>query len=326
MAVNQQLKDYISQQLKLGVSKDVVKSTLLGAGWSESDVSEAMASVESPAVSQSVSPAAAGETKPVEQAQPVTNPSETVGTVKSLEVKPEIKTPAAGSEKIPPASFVTSDIFRAKDEPLFQPKETAQKPSLADKPQIISVNEKAAKTAPRQFVLPLILGILLLASLAAAGFFYYQNSGSQDQINSLSQENSSLRNQLSAFSNDKSNLTSQISSLNDTINELKNELSIFAIVGTSTAELPVTVKGILSTGGRAGYSLTTANNIVVYVKNSKDAKVEAALKPLVGSELAIGGTHSTGSSSITVTTINGQPLELFGQQQSTSTPATSTTP
>jgi len=43
---NQQLLDYIRQQLESGVSKEAIKSELLGKGWKEEDIQEAMTLVE----------------------------------------------------------------------------------------------------------------------------------------------------------------------------------------------------------------------------------------------------------------------------------------
>jgi len=43
---NQQLRDYIRQQLQSGVSKEAIKSGLLGKGWKEEDILEAMMLIE----------------------------------------------------------------------------------------------------------------------------------------------------------------------------------------------------------------------------------------------------------------------------------------
>jgi hypothetical protein len=47
--VNQQLRDYVKQQTQLGVSKDALKSSLLGVGWSTADVTEVLGSPAAPA-------------------------------------------------------------------------------------------------------------------------------------------------------------------------------------------------------------------------------------------------------------------------------------
>jgi len=55
--VNQQLLDYIKQQLQRGVSKEQIKSSLIANGWQAQDVDEAFAFIQNPANhSQSVPP------------------------------------------------------------------------------------------------------------------------------------------------------------------------------------------------------------------------------------------------------------------------------
>lgn len=44
--VNKQLFDYISQQMKLGASKEIVRSSLMSQNWSEQDVNEGFTVVE----------------------------------------------------------------------------------------------------------------------------------------------------------------------------------------------------------------------------------------------------------------------------------------
>lgn len=44
--VNKQLLDYISQQVKLGASKETIRSSLMSQNWSEQDVNEGFATIE----------------------------------------------------------------------------------------------------------------------------------------------------------------------------------------------------------------------------------------------------------------------------------------
>jgi hypothetical protein len=48
--VNKELLDYISQQIKLGISKETIKASLMSQNWSEQDVSEGFAAFEKPNV------------------------------------------------------------------------------------------------------------------------------------------------------------------------------------------------------------------------------------------------------------------------------------
>ncbi len=50
--VNQQLLDYIKQQLQQGVSRDVITNNLISRGWRQSDIDEGFSSVDSAALSQ----------------------------------------------------------------------------------------------------------------------------------------------------------------------------------------------------------------------------------------------------------------------------------
>lgn len=295
MAVNPQLKEYVDQQVKLGVSNDVIKTALLGAGWRESDINEVMNLL----------------------------PSSGVGAAKPAEIKP-VEVKISSQEKPPPVSFVTSDIFQPKNEPVFESKGTAPQASFpGNKPQIIPTAGGAGPESGSGFfkkpIVPITLGVLVLLFAALAGFFYIQNNGLQTKITSLTEENASLTVKLNSSATDKKGFTDQIVSLNQTAADLNNQLSIFAVPsGTSTAELSIDIKGTLGGGGKSLYSLTTNKAIVVYVKNSKDTRVDSTLKPLLGNQVEISGTHAAGSNSITVTSVNGQAPALL---QSTNTSA-----
>jgi hypothetical protein len=68
--INQQLLDYIKQQLQNGVSKEQIKSNLLSNGWQESDINEAFALVDS-LMSSPVSQNSNSPQFPAEFQQPV---------------------------------------------------------------------------------------------------------------------------------------------------------------------------------------------------------------------------------------------------------------
>lgn len=299
MAANQQLKDYIDQQAKVGVSKGVIKSALLEAGWQESDINEAMAGFESSSPS-------VGTARPVEIAKPA--------EIKPIGIKPSGSGP---QEKASPVSFVTSDIFQKKNEPMFESKGTvAQTSFLGNKPQVVSTMK--GMNFFQKPIVPIILGALSLLFVAVAGIFYMQNNSLQTKLDSVNQENESLNTKLNSLTSDKNGLTGQITSLNQIVNDLSNQLSIFAWPSnvSQTQELPITIKGILGGGGRALYWLTTNKDILVTVKNSKNPNVDGALKPLLGNQVEVSGTHLVKSDSITVTAVNGTPLASL---QSTST-------
>ncbi|MFN7088764.1 MAG: hypothetical protein ACK4NX_03050, partial [Candidatus Paceibacteria bacterium] len=47
--INQQLLDYIEQQLQQGVSQEQIKSSLMANGWQAQDIEEAFAFIQNPA-------------------------------------------------------------------------------------------------------------------------------------------------------------------------------------------------------------------------------------------------------------------------------------
>ena len=331
MAANQQLKDYIDQQVKLGVSKDAIKVALLGAGWQESDVLEAIGGGTVSA------PAAAAQFKTPEIMKPVeVKPIET----KPIEVKPVEITPMA-KPSIPssmPSSkpFIASDIFQPKKEPMFQPRGNAdQKSFSSDKPQIVSLSPSKNGTGflgeIKRFALPETIGLIAIAAIGAAVFFYMRNANIETKLAAANQGSSASQTLVASLTSDKANLTDQIASLSQTIDDLQNQLVIFALPqagSSSTKEIAIKIKGTLRGGGKLSYDIVTDKNIVVSIKNSKDSNVDATLKPLFGNIIEVTGTHSDadyGRSLITVTAVNGAPLvSPQPSPASTSTPKTAT--
>ncbi len=315
MAINQQLKEYIVNQLALGVSKEAVKSALLEAGWQASDVDEAVASLELPVKNNA--------------------PAQPIETAKPIEIKPvgdsvSISKDTAGPQKPSRLSFVISDIFQPKDEPLFQPQGGAspQRSTSENEVQVMTLDTKNNTVQGKgKFVLPLVWGVVAVAFLGAAVFFYLQNNDVRAQLDAITQESTSFKTQLASLTESKDSLTNQVVALNQTITDLNNQLSIFATpLNASTSEAPFSLAGKIGGGEKLLYTLTTNKDIVVYIKNSKDANVDAALKPLLGNQVRISGTHLAGSNYLMVTQINGQFIEPFVQAPpaSTSTMKTST--
>ena len=48
--IQDQLVEYISSQMKLGVSRDAIKSALAGVGWQVADIEDSLKKVEGAAV------------------------------------------------------------------------------------------------------------------------------------------------------------------------------------------------------------------------------------------------------------------------------------
>lgn len=319
MPINQQLKDYVTQQTKLGASKDTIKSTLIQAGWNENDVVQAIA--ESESGTQDI-------IAPLTPTQPA-KPAESFATSVSAETNTK---PAAVS------SSIGSDAFKTKNEPVFQPaNQFGTTDTSIQKPQTITTDLKDGqdkfkiKTSPK--ILTIALGVVSVVLLAGNVYFYSQSRNAASQVASSASTSQDTVNtpdpQIATLTADKENLAQQIASLNKTVSDMSSQLAIFALPeSSSTTSTAFDVSGKLGGGGKLLYSLTTSKNILLFVKNSKDAKVDAALKALFGSNVQLAGTHQPESNYLTVETINGKSPDAALQSANEKTavpPQTSST-
>ena len=320
MATNQQLKDYITQQTKLGVSKETMKSALLGAGWNEGDVNQALAEYETESKA-AVSPSAA---QPVSAAQPSVQPAAQPQT--SFSSGAAFSAPSTK----PSTPFMTSDIFQPKGEAVFKSSSASQPASAIQKPQSISMSVGGAAKGKVDF-LAISLGVLSILLLGGNVYFYFQNNGLRSQVSAPSTSESAVgqqqASQITSLTADNTNLTQQVTDLNKTITDLTNQVSIFAPAATSSiTSVAFDVSGTIGGGGKTLYSLTTSKNIVLTVRNSKDTDIDAVLKLLVGKQAELSGTHQPGYTQLTVTAINGQsPKDALTALTAPQAP-TSTTP
>lgn len=309
MVTNQQLKDYISQQTKLGVSKDAMRSALLGAGWNESDVTQAITEAETGTQAAAVQPAQPTQ-QPVQQpSSPVSGIAATISGVK------------------PAAPFMTSDIFQPKGEAVFKSSAPGQPAgSAAQKPAVVSMNAEPGKNKGN--VLTIALGVISVLLLGGNVYFYFQSTAKQPQAPAAAGTGTSQQQEalIASLTSDKNTLTQQVDTLNKTMADLSGQLAIFEPAATSTiTSVSFDVSGTLGGGGKVLYSLTTSRNIILSVKNSRDVKVEAALKDSVGKQVSLQGTHQPGSTSLTVVSVNNQPVDAPVVATSTTRAATTTT-
>jgi hypothetical protein len=302
--IQNQLVDYISSQLKLGVSRDSVKTALVGVGWAAQDVEDTFKKVEQPATSvqqpaqqSAVSPAAAAKS-------------------------PDIRVSDLVSASLTPTVLLSSHDTAPKVSP------TMMRDKMSAAPAVGQPMKRMGKSA---FVM--IGLILVLAGVSA--YLYFQNSSLSSQVQTLGGQSqgsvsqvSSLNDQVQALNVSNTSLTAQIAQLSTQVQELQTELSFFMVPVGQSATVPVaaTVAGVLS-GGKPTYIVTTAEGVKVSVKNSADADVKAALQPLLGvaGTVQISGTHNPGSPSVTVSDVNGAPVTKPAAV-ATSTPAASSTP
>jgi hypothetical protein len=189
---NQQLSDYVKQQLAKGASKESIRSALLGVGWQESDVKEALGETVTPVVAAPVSvspvqPAAARPAaSPAQTAVPVAaapasvaSASPSVSPVKAP-VAETIKTVQMPDIKASPMVDMNSPSFRM-DEIIFQSENKGSTPKTADPLKDAAVAKIAPVDAPKSApsssskLLPALAIIVLAIELAAGGWFYYTN-------------------------------------------------------------------------------------------------------------------------------------------------------
>ena len=236
--VQDQLVEYISTQLKLGVSRDAIKSALAGVGWASVDVEDTLKKVEAP----SVSPAAAA------QAQIAQKTSDAMASTASSPKVVSFSTPGtvvASTKNPEPQTIRVSDLVSAA-----APSSSMSSPVIA--PKIISGTMDAGKASKGPFQrgsLPisaaasggkkkssgLILGILaviLIVVLGAfAGYLFVKNDGLNSELLAAQSgqqgaaQSAALQAQLQALDASSTVLSGQVASLTAANQDLMTNLS-----------------------------------------------------------------------------------------------------
>jgi len=335
--IQDQLIEYISSQTKLGVSRDAIKSALVGVGWQAVDIEDTLKKIESdkaqpvtvaaqaqpvaqksPVQTMQSTPSSASTSKPLSQS-PLTSfsPSDIVGGAKSMQSQP-----------VRMGDFVSSTAqSSAKD--FFDKKPTIDSNTGKTK---ANVSEYPQKTKGGK-VMTITEGVIIVGLAALSGFLYFQKNTLSAKINALGGQSSdvtsqaaNLTAQIQTLTSSNSNLTTQVTSLTSENADLQANISFLAVPTagpSSTIQVATTttvqVSGILGGGGKSLYTVMTTYGVKVSVKNSSDIRVSTALTPLVGTQVQLSGTHLSGSALLTVSDINGSPL-----QDVSSTPAQST--
>ena len=174
----------------------------------------------------------------------------------------------------------------------------------------------------------IVMGGVIVLLLAALGYVYFSLSGKLTDANTggasaaAAADAAALQNQIQGLTDEKANLTAQLTTLSEEQQKLTAEVSFFAVPasGSLSADIEGKASGVLSGGGTLPYIVTTAHQLRVYVKNWKDAKVDAALKPLLGATVEISGIHKPTSPDLTVTAVNGAPVNPPPPASTSTTP------
>jgi hypothetical protein len=332
--VQDSIVDYINSQMKAGVSRDVIKTTLTGAGWVPADVEDTLKKVESAKTAQPVAapamPAAvAAPVQPV-AAKPVAPDQQ---TIKVSDLVSSSSAPAIRS-----AAMLTSKS------PLTGPAPVGGVMPAQTKPadtffQASSYPEIKPRASRKGLIVQIVLVLIIVAVGGFAAFLFMQNGSLTSQLKSLNGQSSGVNSQLSALQSQMtastSALTAQAASLSAENSELNAELSFLVpppgtVLGaTSTA----TITGTVAVG-KTAFVITATNGTKVYVVNSKAANVIAALDPLAGvaratstsmasstgtstppsapastpTQTQFTGVYIPGSDMITLTAVNGTAL------------------
>jgi len=328
--VQDQLVDYINAQMKLGVSRDAIKTTLTGAGWQAIDVEDTLKKIESTKMAQPIAamPAGSVSAKPAEPAF-------------------ASRLASAGATSVQPQTIKVSDLVSAS--PSSSMPATAKSPMTGPMPGGMAASSGTAKSSnvyqastssvdkPRRsrgaLITEIILILIIIAVGGFAGFLYMQNTTLTAQLGTLTGQSSGVNSQLSTLqaqvAASTTALTAQVASLNTNVKELQAELAFYAppagIVPGATSS--VAISGVVSGGGKALYVITATYGAKIYIANSKIAGIIAALTPLLGTATAstttststtattspaiaqFSGTYIPGSDSLTLTAVNGTAVQ-----------------
>jgi ribosomal protein L12E/L44/L45/RPP1/RPP2 len=301
--VQDQLVEYITSQLKAGVSGETIKATLVAAGWQSVDVDDTLKKIQSPAVA-AAQPMAVSASSPSAMA---TGP------------KP------ISTAKIEPQTIRVSDLVSASDKvvsmsatkPIDTRAESTKKfltPNVA--PGATSYQAPAVRSSSRgPITTEILLGILMIVFGALAVYLFLANRGLSGQVSMLTAQSTGVSTQVSTLQNqlDASTtaLTAEVASATTANQELALDLSFYAIpTGSATTPTSTTMLVGLVSGSTGSYVITTPNGARVRVLNSKDPKVATLMSPLVGATTTVpfGGTYTPGIAAITLTEVNGVSL------------------
>ena len=324
---NQQLITYIKTQVANGAVMEAIRTALLGAGWAEADVNEAIAAVAPPAQT----PAAAQPIVPVAAVKPVV---ETVKQVVPAEpqmmASPATQVSAAARPQVATQPVTVNLTGATSASPSFKVDEVVFHPEFAgassfDAPTTMAqmaptvVSGKKTGGSRIWFFVAIIFILFALAGGVVAGFFYTENSDLQGRVTSLSAQNARLADQSGVTVKDRKTTDDKVAALTDVNTDLESQLAIFVLPTGSApvVDRSLTIRGKLESVP-AGYTLTTSRGIVLQVKNSKDPRIDALLKPFVGTTVTMDGVVTPGVREITF-------IGFSAKDQKTNA-ATSTTP
>jgi hypothetical protein len=333
--VQDQLLDYISSQMKLGVSRDAIKSALVTAGWVSADVEDTLKKLEGSGAT-AMQPGSPSSAKPAQSASAMSAAAKP-GEPQMIRVSDLVSnTSVAPVTSVTTKATMSSGIGMAKNDTTKFAGKISGNTFEAASPAMSSGSSGGKKG----LIMGAIGGIIILGLAGLAWYFYSGNAGLAAQVASLTSDSATVKAQLTTLQSQldasSTGFAAQIATLTDANADLALNLSFYAAPidgSSSTAATPlsVTISGWLSGGGKAPYAITTPRGAKIFVLNSADAKIGPQLKPIVGHTVQLAGTYVPGSDEITVSSVTDltpAPVASTTPATATSTPsaATSTTP
>ena len=341
---NQQLTDYVKEQLANGVTRDAVEQALRTAGWPEPDIKDAMGMrspfsgaaaqpmaqtqqqpIAQPMATSPVAQQSAGtlpntspiqqpmaQQRPVVQTQPVaqqqSRPVAAAATpVNDKVIYKDFTQPVASSAMMQPAGTATSGIKISEIEGAM-PTMIEKKPQM-DKPAVDlgALRQQGAQTGKSPSHVGTIIMILLIVILAGStGFMYKQMADASAQVKALTTQLQTANASVAAAGSQNQQQLDAVVAENK---DLLAQLSLFSepVAGGQAGDTVITLKGVIGTDVN-GYRLVTSRNIAFPIRNSREPAVDAALKPNLGKEVEISGSHTPGLKFINAMTINGAAI------------------
>jgi hypothetical protein len=332
--IQDQLVEYVSSQLKLGISRDAVKAALVGVGWAPLDVEDTLKKVEGGATVVPAEPIVSP--KPTEVAGTATvaspkfvsfsAPGMVAGQVKNPEpqqtvrvsdlvssVAPVSSTPSAPASRVAPAMNISTDIGKT---PVMTQKTPFSKAPLAG--NFPTYTAPMAQKKGGSKLVEIIEAVVVVVLCCFTGYLFYKNNNLNNQLQAINGQNQGAAqgsaSQLQMLNASNTALTTEVASITAENQDLMTNLS-FLVLPTSSSSTAsstsISISGTLSAGlGKNTYIVTTPYGVKTYVKNSSASGVATTLQPLLGTMIQISGTYTPGTPNITVTSINGSPISV----------------
>ncbi|MEK7507735.1 MAG: hypothetical protein AAB602_01465 [Patescibacteria group bacterium] len=304
--LQQQISEYAKAQLGLGISEEVIRSALVDAGWTVQDVDDSIKSVAQKNAMEAAHPAFS---TPVFKTgtQPSSSSSQSIN----------LNNLFGGGGKNEVSFAATADLSKAKIS-----EASTEAASIVSSKKVDTQKFSNQKAQGISKIVEIAVAVVALASTVAAIFLYVSNNKLADQVDTLSTDSAAARSSSETLSAQLTSLTASKQDVDKKLNEalkemeqLHSELSFFVAQDAVSGDGAVTVqqvafslRGALAIDDKLQYSLTSSNGLNVFIKNSKAQKVDSALRPLIGEQIEISGTHAPLSRDVTVSAVNGTSL------------------